>query len=140
MPGARLGADTERMRVKVWMDAWQQQCCGEPFSAGTSISWNLIDRDLAWLEPVIGAAEVKCIRFAEDHHAEADTGARTSAVVRSIHAVLCQYEPSPNDDPRHLQHSVVPGSQTLDPVATATGWERESDTHTFVGYVVALEL
>ena len=140
MLGLARAPDTECMRVKVWMDAWQQQCCGEPFSVGTSISWNLIDRDLAWLAPVIGADEVKRIRFAEDHHAEADTGVRTSAVVTSIYAVLCQYEPSPNDDPRRFQHPMVPGSQTLDPVATATGWESESDTHTFVGYLVELEL
>ena len=25
----------------VWVDAWQMQCCGDPFAVGSSVEWTL---------------------------------------------------------------------------------------------------
>jgi hypothetical protein len=122
--------------VTVWMDAWHQQCCGEEFLVGSSVSWTLVDRDLDWLEPLIGADRLARIEFAEDHHALADSRPGTPAVVRSIQAVLCRYQHTLSPT---CQQSVVPGSVIIRRVHRATGWEDESDGD-FVGYLVELDV
>jgi hypothetical protein len=105
--------------------------CGEEFAIGSSVSWTLVDRDLDWLEPVVGADELTRIRFAEDHHALADSRPKTAAVVRSIRAVLCRY----------LRSGLsIPGSAVSRGVQRATGWEDETDGRHFVGYLVELDI
>jgi hypothetical protein len=125
------------MLVTVWMDAWQQQCCGEEFHVGSSVAWTLVDRDIGWLEPVVGAEKLERIRFAEDHHALADSRPKTPAYVQSIDAVLCQYSHSTSPT---RQAAVVPGSVIFRSVQRATGWEDETDGRHFLGYLVDLDV
>ena len=39
----------------VWIDAWQMQCCGDPFAVGDRVAWtvsNAVERE--WLETLVG--------------------------------------------------------------------------------------
>lgn len=33
----------------VWVDAWQMQCCGDPFAVGSRVAWTLSEPDREWL-------------------------------------------------------------------------------------------
>jgi hypothetical protein len=57
------------MRFVVWVDAWQMQCCGEPFAVGDRVGWTL--RDLPrgrLLDDVVGSEVAARITHAEEHH------------------------------------------------------------------------
>lgn len=42
------------MRITVWVDSWQYQCCGDAFGVGNAISWRLGASDDDWLDLVLG--------------------------------------------------------------------------------------
>jgi hypothetical protein len=42
------------MFVPVWIDGWQQQCCGAGFAVGDEIRWTLVRGDHEWLSRVLG--------------------------------------------------------------------------------------
>jgi hypothetical protein len=42
------------MKMTVWEEDWQMQCCGDPFSLGTSVTWTLDKADRDWLASVLG--------------------------------------------------------------------------------------
>ncbi len=54
--------------LKVWVDDWQMQCCGAPFSVGDEVSWTLREPDTAWLEAVLDKDVAGGIGGAEEHH------------------------------------------------------------------------
>lgn len=125
---------TGRMDLVVWVDDWQMQCCGDPFSVGSRVSWKLGPPDLDWLATVLGPVQVD---RAEDHHDlfTADTPA-TEAVVRAISAVHCAYAPKPGEDLPGLYP--VRGSGVLTPVERADGREKDQGDKRFSGYLVRL--
>jgi hypothetical protein len=43
------------MVVPVWVDDWQQQCCGDDYSIGDEVAWTLIEADDG-VEAVLGDA------------------------------------------------------------------------------------
>jgi hypothetical protein len=127
-------AGTERI---VWVDAWQIQCCGEPFAVGSTVTWELsrtVDRD--FLGSVFGEAGAARITDCEEHHGDALDADPLVGVVRSIERVSCSYAPE-DDDSNVL--SPVGGSAVLSAVQHADGWEPETDDVRFVGYVVTLD-
>ena len=56
------------MGLTVWVDNWQMQCCGEPFSVGQQVSWTLGDVDQDWLMAMLGADAQVSVDAAEEHH------------------------------------------------------------------------
>ncbi len=44
------------MFVPVWIDGWQQQCCGGGFAVGDEVGWTLARGDHEWLGRVLGNA------------------------------------------------------------------------------------
>jgi hypothetical protein len=65
------------VQVRVWVDAWQMQCCGPPFADGDTVEWTLSpDNDLEWLDSVVGRDVAQTVDFSEDHHVGLPDGSR----------------------------------------------------------------
>jgi hypothetical protein len=99
----RAGYENGTVEMRVWVDAWQVQCCGEPFVVGDEVAWKLRDQDSEWLKDIIGADLAHGVDKAEEHHEGACEQARaTVGIVDSIHAVHCRYAPLPGEVANHL--------------------------------------
>ncbi|TDD63011.1 hypothetical protein E1263_01500 [Kribbella antibiotica] len=74
----------------VWVDGWQMECCGEPFTVGSRVEWTLYEvssRD--WLDSVLGEEFAEEVTHGEEHHGGAADGAPTTVgLVRRIRAVV----------------------------------------------------
>src|SRR3954451_24359290 len=110
------------MRFLVWVDDWQLQCCGDPFSVGSEVTWTLShEPDREWLTEVIGAAFASSVTHAEEHHGGLpESWPRTTGRVTAIRSVFCRYAPVGTDS-RTL--SPVPGSGRLHDIDRADGRE-----------------
>jgi hypothetical protein len=123
------------MEMTVWVDDWQMQCCGTPFSVGDEVSWNVKEVDVDWFSNLFGPEAGIDVDGAEEHHtAGLELGAATTGKVTGINAVHCRYAPS--EDDRTL--SPVQGSAVLAPITSADGWNAAKGEHRFVGYLVRL--
>jgi hypothetical protein len=127
------------MRVTVWVDEWQMQCCGAPFAVDSDVTWTVTDAvEREWLEIVIDAKTAKTIDFVQDHH-EVMGGEETelSGRVRAVSVSSCSYAPSP-DEKRAIVP--VPGTGVLRAVDRADGRASDTKDQRFNGYVVELEV
>jgi hypothetical protein len=123
--------------IKVWVDDWQMQCCGEPFAIGDEVSWTLRDPDTVWLELVLGNDWAGSIDLAEEHHGGVGGDVtHTMGIVTAIHTVHCRYAPIPRGAATDLYP--VPGSGVVDAVRSADGWIPDRGDLKFVGYLVQL--
>jgi hypothetical protein len=122
----------------IWLTAWQLQCCGEPFSLGSSVSWQVVPPDEEWLTSVLGPELAQTVTGAEEHHPTSSVPKAWNATgtVRSIRAVCHDVAPRPGEDPRFLYP--VPDTTVLTEVRTADGWFKAGDA-AFAGYVVDLD-
>ncbi len=77
--------------MTIWVDAWQMQCCGEPFRLGSQVAWTLCHAGQGWLEVVLGAEAPRAVDAAEEHHGgiPEDTEPIRGTVTR-ISAVHCR--------------------------------------------------
>ena len=129
------GDDIEGERLVVWVDGWQQECCGDPWSIGSTVSWTLGDADDDYLAPLFPPESGVTVDRAEEHHGGlAEDAPSTSGIVVAIHGVQLRYEPM-RGDPRMLYP--VPGSAHLTPLTQSDGDERRSEG--FAGYLVEIE-
>ena len=127
------------MERRVLLEAWQWQCCGEPFAVGDAVSWTVssnIDRE--WLAHSVGGDTAAAITDYEDHHDTAEGEIKKiTGRVTAISAAFCQYAPKPGGPPNYLE--AVPGTAVFEPRSRANGWEdRDPRANHFVGYVVSL--
>ncbi len=123
------------MERTVWVQDWQMQCCGHPFTIGQRVSWSTskeVDRE--YLGAVLGAQAPVQIMDYEDHH---NMGATTliEGTVGSIEAVWCRFAPQGRD---FLSFYPVPGTTKIESRNSADGWEEDVGNLFFVGYVVKL--
>ena len=87
---AGAGSVSDPGRTYVWIDAWEQQCCGEPFRAGGAVSWEANERPGAeWVAMRLGPDWAARIRFAQEHHGDDPEGVLTGTIAR-IDAVACR--------------------------------------------------
>lgn len=87
--------------MRVWVDAWQMQCCGTSFADGASVEWTLsFQNDIAWLTDVVGTEAARSVDFSEDHHGRLpeDTPV-TNGVVTCIHASRCRFAAGASREP-----------------------------------------
>ena len=109
------------------------QCCGEPFSVGSPVSWTVVPPDRDYLASVLGEREAERVTDAEEHHG-VDNGhpsSRATGVVQTIEAVACRFARS-GIDSRAL-HPVA-GTAVVTSLTTADGWESDAALETeFVG-------
>lgn len=133
-PAVRLWLVT----ITLWVDAWQMQCCGEPFRLGSQVAWTLRGPDPDWLEAVLGAEASRAVNAAEEHHGGIPEDTEpVRGIVTRIWAVHCRYAPGPDDGPRTLYPAL--GSGVLTDVESADGWIADRGEERFVGYVVRLD-
>jgi hypothetical protein len=132
----------------VWVDSWQQQCCGDDFSVGSSVHWNVHrleggDKSVAELVgPEWGAA----VEYSSNHHGVDDhlgPGDEMQGVVLSIRVMTCGRQPQPDRNPGGQMWVRVPGSGQLREVRVADPWEPEppAEEHhvSFEGWIVEVE-
>ncbi|MFG1925415.1 DUF6578 domain-containing protein [Cryptosporangium sp. NPDC048952] len=127
------------MRISVWVDNWQMQCCGDPFAVGHEVSWTLQDADDEWLANILGDDAARGVTKAEEHHGGVpDDAPATTGRVAAIKAVHHRYAPKPGDDPR--ARYVVPGSGVVTTIESADGWTPDQGELSFAGYIVDLDV
>ena len=123
---------TQGVESRIWVEAWQLQCCGDPFEVGQLVSWtvtSVVDRE--YLVNVIGEEAAAAVTDHEDHHDVAEGDVRPlSGTVRDIAAVSCHFAPQG----RALYP--VPGTAVVEMRSRADGWEREDESLKFLGYIV----
>ena len=121
--------------MTVWVDAWQMQCCGEPFGVGSRVSWALAERDPGWVTAVLGAGVI--VDAAEDHHGGVPDGTPpTAGTVTAVSAVHCRPAPAPGQSGQAPRPAVSPAVFT--PVTRVDGRTRDRDGLNFAGYLVHL--
>ena len=123
-------------RLVVWVDSWQQECCGDPWSVGTVVSWTLTDADLESLAPLFASESEVRVDYREEHHGGLPEHAPiTSGPVVGIRGVQVRYAPLAGGDPRMLY--AVPQSARFTPLTHSEGpevpWEG------FTGYLVEID-
>jgi hypothetical protein len=80
------------MRLTIWVDDWQIQCCGESFAPGDVVSWHLLEVDPEDYADLLGSDRAAEIDFCEEHHGREDEHAPTRLRVLTITEVHCRYE------------------------------------------------
>lgn len=129
------------MLLVVWIDAWQIQCCGDPFEVGHTVAWTLSaqpDRD--WLTSALDDQVAAAITHAEDHHGQLpDDLPPTRGTVQTIRSAFGRYAAGPGTAAGATVYP-VPGSAVLRKSTGADGRERESPSLRFNGYVVELRI
>lgn len=76
----------------VWVDGWQMQCCGEPFSVGDTIRWTVgepLSTTHVGLIPSIGIK----VDHTEEHH-----GSATAAVVGTVQSIRLVHDLPPGHE------------------------------------------
>ena len=115
------------------------QCCGQPFSVGSAVTWTLSDEpDTDWLAHTVGESLAQRVSHSEDHHGDlAASAPTTNGRVAGITRAFCRYA-RPDADSRVSYP--VPRTARLNDVDHANGWEDEADGLDFIGYLVALHV
>ncbi|MEV0401350.1 DUF6578 domain-containing protein [Actinoallomurus sp. NPDC050550] len=130
---------TRSVEMTVWVDSWQMQCCGEPFTVGSEVSWTLREVESGWLASVLGSGVAGTVDAAEEHHGGlSEETPVTRAKVSRITAVHCRYAPRPGGESRTLYP--VAGSAAISAVTSADGWTPARDELAFVGYLVRIDI
>ena len=130
------------MRTFVWVDAWQQQCCGDRFEVGSTVAWKVVpqaERD-EWVEQLLGTVWANKVQFHEEHHN--DVHDEITGDVIAIHVITCHRTLHGHDGRQGWVP--VPASGVLRSVEVADPWEPDrrlggSGTVTFDGWIVELE-
>ena len=128
--------------MQVWVDAWQMQCCGDPFEVGSQVEWTLYEEsDRDWLAAVLGDDVARQITHGEEHHGGLpDDAPVTVGRVTRIRAVSSRFGPDPNSVSAAAPvHIPIPGTAEVVDVDAADGWYTETDGLQFNGYVVDIE-
>ncbi|MFJ8723052.1 DUF6578 domain-containing protein [Streptomyces sp. NPDC093269] len=130
-------ANNGGMTLTIWVDDWQIQCCGENFTPGAVVSWQLLEIDPEDYADVVGSERAAAINFREEHHGQEEGKASTPLRVLTITEVHCRYE-VPSDSTSNVQHAVA-GTTVLVPVREADGWADARPGLSFAGYRVTAE-
>ncbi len=127
--------------LRVWVDAWQMQCCGEPFAVGDTVRWTLLEQPSADEVLDSGGRREAVATHVEEHHGGAPEDApQTGARVRRILAVTVEHAEVPGAE---RTFASVPGSGRTQQRWRVDGWERElppDGTRVFTGYLVDLDV
>jgi hypothetical protein len=129
------GSD-DGQRLTVWVERWQQECCGEAWAIGSAVTWTLVEVDADYLAGTLPPeADVTVDRVQDQHFVLAEDEPETRATVVSIRAVRLAAEPRRGGHPK-LFHPVS-NSGHLTPVTQSNG--PELGWSDFRGYLVELD-
>jgi len=134
--GVAVASQTAVVDMTVWVDDWQMDCCGEPFSVGSQVSWTIGRESSDWLRRILGEnTDVKIDAF-EDRHVGLPEGTLpTRGTVTAIKAAYCRYAARPGDERTRYP---VSGSGVLVPLTQAGRFQEDRGELQFMGYVVQL--
>lgn len=122
----------------VWVDEWQQACCGDDFAVGSRVTWQLHARaDPEWLATVIGQDEAATVTHCEEHHDGGDSAVATTGTVRAIRAAYCRFAPRSSVD-AHMLYP-VPKSTVLTPIFEVDAEPPQEEGLSLVGFLVDLD-
>jgi hypothetical protein len=127
----RRAGDHVPVRTFVWVDSWQQQCCGDEFRVGSTVRWDVFPTkdEVGWVDSLLGPEWGARVGYWEDHHGGRDDrgdGEKLEGAVRSIHVVTCERELKTGvGRPPGGVWVPVPGSGRLRQVESADPWEPE---------------
>jgi hypothetical protein len=119
------------MPVPVWVDDWQQECCGQELALGRQVSWTLVEADRVLA--LLGDAPPGLV--AEEHHLDLPGVPVTTGRVRRLRVAVCDTERHPAGEGN--VYTVVPGSARLTDVGHWTDGPRGPGR---MGYLVDLEV
>ena len=129
--------------MRVWLDNWEWQCCGEQFGVGSEVEWGLTPispGERSFLLEPLGAEVVDEISHCETHHEDSADDVQPVPArgrVESITAVYWARAPRLGGDPR--EYHPVAGTAVLERRETADGWEPQAEGGPcFEGYLVEL--
>jgi len=124
------------VRLTVWLEDWQHQCCGEPFSIGSTLGWTLAGPE-EYVDSLFApdlAVHVDHIDDRHGMHVDLDTP-QTVGTVTAIRSVRVRHARDPNNE---RSWSPVPGSAELAEVERSNGDEMRS--RDFAGYLVEIQV
>lgn len=133
-----LAGQTWGVKMTVYVENWQMDCCGDPFSAGSHVSWTLIQGRTAWIQTILGPDADLTIDAKEDHHGKLPAGTpATHGTTRGIYTISCQYAPSAGST---SLLEPVPGSGVLSRVVEAHrfGHHHYGGQGKFLGYIAQI--
>lgn len=112
----------------VLYEGWQMECCGQPFSIGDVVKWDVF----AFNKTLTDVTQT--IEYIYDAHYETSDGLLTlQGTVHQINAIYTKYKSS-TDNPQFL----IPVSSLLKSIVKADGDEEEMNGMTFNSYIVVL--
>jgi len=118
-------------KCTVEIEAWQIQCCGEPFKIGDTIKW-LVAK---WGETMLSYPEAGIMDYYYEHHSsEHEKLFLITGVVMGINSMYCRFIPVPDNSKR-----LIRASGYTKPVAEAIIWEKKIKSHRFDGYIVRFD-
>jgi hypothetical protein len=139
---SRSECDHAAVQTFVWVTAWEQQCCGDGFEVGSTVTWTVVEHDEPdeWVAQLLSPEWGNRVTYSEGHHD--DEEATLSGVVRAIHEMRCRRELQPCG----TGQAWVPiqGSGWLTEVSVADPWVSEPraevrESMSFDGWVVELD-
>lgn len=77
--------------VRVWLSGWEWECCGDPFTVGSTVTFSCHPPQGNWFVEQFGADFAASIALVEEHHDDGGDDRPVQALagtVRSIHAVV----------------------------------------------------
>ena len=128
--------------MRVWLDSWEWQCCGERFAVGSVVDWALTPisaEATSFLAKPLGADVVDGISHYEGHHPDEDEPARTltRGRVESIKAVYWGLDRRPGEAPVYDPRPLSAVYESRDSADGSDPDEREGGLR-FSGYIVEL--
>jgi hypothetical protein len=122
--------------MRVWIQYWQIQCCGDPFRIGQPVRWKAERGGAAdgFTCAVVGDEIASTVTHFQEHHAFSDNDViEIAGTVTAITAVYCAYAKAADG-----VHYPVPGTAVLRERWEADGWEPDEQDRRFVCYLVDL--
>jgi hypothetical protein len=130
---------------RVWVDQWQQECCGEPFAVGDTVEWNLepmVEEVRAFHRAMLGDEVADQITDAEERHGPSDADDDSGlplvrGIVRSIERVCYTQDPrylASEDTGEDVPPAIVQGSLVIERLTYAEVWGEHQ------GYLVDLDV
>ncbi len=121
--------------MRVWIDEWQQSCCGDALAEGDEVTMRLRPVDASWFEAVFGSAFVRGLAGCDESHQMTQVQRIVEGRVHRIHAASCEYRESGDG----MGAIPVPGSGVLRRIPAIDGECRPVGGSELVGYVVDLD-
>lgn len=129
----------------MWVQSWQQQCCGQRFAAGSQVQWRVVRHDAPheWITELLGPEWASRVTFTEEHHLGDATGT-LSGVVSTIDVLTCERVLDQSELSTSMGYVPVSGSGRLRRVTESDPWEPEPQSRvgrsgwSFDGWIVRL--